>query len=1239
MATHLSTRLTWHEDAWNGRICTHPLLNAACMVHEHVRDSRKDGIEQTNCGKAISAVRAATGYLPPCQRDANAFGDQRIFIRHDDPLESRALPSVEEEIPPHSCCPTPYRWMLEANFRDICEEENLLIPGRRDPDRSPTWVMEDKRQQALLSHFWGKLEKRKSLIFYYCNRGNAVDDKINRLIVGVSRIVDIGDQIYFGRRPDKPGNFPVWSRRITNAMPQEGVRIPYQEYMGQGRDADAILCRPPNGMSLPFSYVAEHLTDGQAVSAILEILKSIERVREDRFVAGPWDDNIAWLNAVLDEVWAGRGAFPGLGSVLRYLGCPQGHAYQATVLRELERTRENPWEYVLAILQGRIDPPADQYREGLLTAARQWRSMPTRHRLLDTLVRYELTTDQVTGVANEDEREARGIAARPDKIIDNPYLLFEQDKGDDNSEPIGLETIDQGMWPEGDAALFRSSEAIVHNDPRRVRATAVAVLREAADAGDSLLPFETFIRRLHGRFPDKRRCLADREAFWSGEERAFHDAILWLKEEPYPASWRIDDAAAGTQSAPADADDDLTEDLGAGPSDDAEDVPTIKLVALKSIRRQEVEIAKIFEGVRPLDDLPAGRPDWRALLTGASAQGGFGAPKTQREIDAIDEKVRALEILYSQRISILTGGAGTGKTSVLKVFLRQLRQIEGVTSTLLAAPTGKARVRLQAATQRPSNTIHQILNDAGMLGPNYRILDKPQKGKPIYRIVVIDESSMPSVELLSALFRAIDVNAIRRLIFVGDPYQLPPIGPGRPFVDALRWMREKHPACVAELKTCMRVTEASSGGVTFSKGLELAAGYRDEAGPGDDAILSELVQKGETADVQIAFWNDHTELLAAIDKILESQFSIRGNDYAAFDKSLGIGAENWQACENWQILSPTRIQPFGTDELNRVIQGRFRESMLSLARDPRSRWPAPMGDQAIVYHDKVMQRVNQSKWLPKDAKGLRFVANGEIGVVAKAWKGRENKPDNLHVFFSTQPESEYRYTKSDVKEALELAYALTVHKAQGSDFETVILILPRKAQTLSRELLYTGLTRFKGKLILLVEKDSQPLLDFRRPEASDTMRRTTRLFTLLIGQDAGDIGIKGPYRPEGLIHRTSDGTPVRSKSEVIVYDVLAALGLSIKYEQPLPNKHADPKDFRLPDFTIHHQGRTWYWEHLGMLDKASYKADWNDKEKWYRDNGYWDRVITSQDHPGGLGGVVYADEVRRTARERLFGQS
>ena len=1001
------------------------------MVHEHVRNERNDEIEYNNRGKPIATVRAETGYLPPCQRDANAFGRERFIIRHDDPLERRSLPSVEEEIGPFSCCPTPYRWMLEGNFRDICEDEALLIRGRSDPNSSSTWVMEDDRQRALLSHFWGKLQKQKSLVFYYCNRGNAVDDQVNRLIVGVSRIRDIGDQMYFGRKAENPGNYPVWSRRITSTMPREGVRIPYQEYLALDKDTSGILCRPPNGMLLPFSYVAEHLTDGQAVSAILAILKSLNRVNTDGYVAGKWDGAIEWCNSLLDELWTGRGAYPGIGSVLRYLGCPQGHSYHATVLRDMEGAGQNPWKHLLGIFYGHVSLPQDQYRDGLLCAAQHWRSMPTRHRLLETLAQFELTTDQVTGVANEDMRAKRGIAARPDRIIENPYLLFEQDKGDKHSEPIGIETIDQGMWPEGDAALFRSHESVVHNDHRRVRATGCAVLREAASNGDTLLPFDTFVRRLHEYFPDKRRCLADREAFWYGEERKFHNAILWLKEEEYPQSWLAEHIPAQDDSDSLDPDEDLIEDLGAGLPYEIGTTPTIKLVALKSVRRDEVEVAKVFDGIREVEYLELPMPDWRTLLTLPKEEGGFGEPKTAREVSAINEKVQALDVLFRQRISILTGSAGTGKTSVLKIFLNELGEIEGMTSLLLAAPTGKARVRLQAATGRSSNTIHQILNDVGMLGPNYRILGKPENGRMIYRNVVIDECSMPSVELFAALFRAIDINAVRRLIFVGDPYQLPPIGPGRPFADALRWFRETHSECIAELETCMRVAQTEEGDKTFSKGLELASGYRDEAGPGDDAILSELVQKGKLADVEIAFWNDYEELLETIESVLQEHFGIIGADEKAFKRSLGIDREDWKDCESWQLLSPTRIQPSGTEELNRIIQSRFRGRMLSEARDWMSRWPSPMGDQEIVIHDKVMQRVNQPKWLPKHAKGLKFVANGEIGIVTNAWKGKEKKPDNLYVAFSTQPDCAYRYLKPTVQESLELAYALTVHKAQG----------------------------------------------------------------------------------------------------------------------------------------------------------------------------------------------------------------
>jgi hypothetical protein len=124
-------------------------------------------------------------------------------------------------------------------------------------------------------------------------------------------------------------------------------------------------------------------------------------------------------------------------------------------------------------------------------------------------------------------------------------------------------------------------------------------------------------------------------------------------------------------------------------------------------------------------------------------------------------------------------------------------------------------------------------------------------------------------------------------------------------------------------------------------------------------------------------------------------------------------------------------------------------------------------------------------------------------------------------------------------------------------------------------------------------------------------------------------GVTVPY-PEKLIHRTQAGTLVRSKSEVIVADILTNLGMSYKYEQRLSSR--DGTDFRLPDFTVSYEGDTWYWEHLGMLNVPSYAEAWERKQRWYAANGYLDRVISSVDGPDGS---IDAREIERIARERI----
>lgn len=248
MTTHLSTRLVWHDRAWDGHVCDHPSKNAYCVVHGHVRDGRDDDREDRAAGKPLAVIQDEEGWQPPCSRDPVAFSKIGYTISHNDPLEFRRLPPVQECIPPYSVCPSPYRWMREENFRTVCEDEKLDIRGSDTKDKQAGWVFEPDRQIELLRNFWGKLEKQKSLVFFYCNHGNPLDESLTRILLGVSRISQIGQQLYFGTKPPKyPDQYPIWSRCVTHDFENQGFRLPYHEYLKAGHDPKNILCTVPDG--------------------------------------------------------------------------------------------------------------------------------------------------------------------------------------------------------------------------------------------------------------------------------------------------------------------------------------------------------------------------------------------------------------------------------------------------------------------------------------------------------------------------------------------------------------------------------------------------------------------------------------------------------------------------------------------------------------------------------------------------------------------------------------------------------------------------------------------------------------------------------------------------------------------------------------------------------------------------------------------------------------------------------
>ncbi len=199
-----------------------------------------------------------------------------------------------------------------------------------------------------------------------------------------------------------------------------------------------------------------------------------------------------------------------------------------------------------------------------------------------------------------------------------------------------------------------------------------------------------------------------------------------------------------------------------------------------------------------------------------------------------------------------------------------------------------------------------------------------------------------------------------------------------------------------------------------------------------------------------------------------------------------------------------------------------------------------------------------------------------------------------------------------------------MHKTQGSEFGVTFVVLTNPCWLLSRELLYTALTRHQDRLVILHEG---PLVEYRRyagDEHSEIARRMTNLFADPLPREV-TVNAQQRFLEEGLIHRTERGDLVRSKSELVIADKLHARGIDYAYEQPLvlPNGRT-----RYPDFTIadHARGVTFIWEHLGMLDDQGYRARWEGKRAEYlacgiaphEDGGGPEgTLIETRDEPGG----------------------
>ena len=372
-----------------------------------------------------------------------------------------------------------------------------------------------------------------------------------------------------------------------------------------------------------------------------------------------------------------------------------------------------------------------------------------------------------------------------------------------------------------------------------------------------------------------------------------------------------------------------------------------------------------------------------------------------RHFELADKQREAVEKSLQSGMTVITGGPGTGKTTVVQTIIRLAEQ-EGL-RILLCAPTGRAAKRLAETTQRKAKTIHRLLVPDGHVGAMQVFEYNETKMLPA-DLVIVDEVSMLDMEMMYHLLSALKPQC--RCILVGDADQLPSVGAGAVLHDIIA----SGQVPVVRLDTIFRQKE---GGRIVTNAHLINSGRLPVVNEDTEFRFVEIDNEADGAERISALYN--SELLETGDK-----FAV-------------------------QVLSPMYKNPCGVDNLNQLIQERF---------NPPAEGKAELKGKNVVFRvgDKVMQKHNDYE------KG---VFNGDMGEIFAIQK------DMVYVRY---PEQDVKYEGQEVDE-ITLAYAITVHKSQGSEYHTVIMVLVNShAIMLQRNLFYTAVTRAKRKVILVGTK-------------------------------------------------------------------------------------------------------------------------------------------------------------------------
>ena len=404
------------------------------------------------------------------------------------------------------------------------------------------------------------------------------------------------------------------------------------------------------------------------------------------------------------------------------------------------------------------------------------------------------------------------------------------------------------------------------------------------------------------------------------------------------------------------------------------------------------------------------------------------------DIELSEKQKEAIESINDNNVCIITGGPGTGKTTIIKAII-ELYKKHGM-KPVLCAPTGRAAKRMTETTGEEAKTLHRLLELAGISDDidnfNTNLLVTPIDGD----IIIVDEASMIDMFLMNYLVKAIYKGT--KLVLVGDIDQLPSVGPGSVLKDIIE-SGQVHTITLNQIFRQAAKSKIIVNAHRVNEGESFIGGKVKETKIDEENIelLDDFFYINEA---------NQEKIQQTIISLCKGRLKLYG-DYDFFN--------------NIQIITPTKKGKLGTKELNKVLQNELNPSEED--KDERE-----FGEIKFREQDRVMQTKNNYNILWEKENEREFkkelgsgIFNGELGIIEKI--NKEGK--TVKVKFDDGKVATYDNTDLD---QLEHAYAITVHKSQGSEFDVVILVASQSApMLLTRNLIYTAMTRAKKLLIVI----------------------------------------------------------------------------------------------------------------------------------------------------------------------------